>query len=116
MRRLGLFCVSSIVPLLLALTPAGADAPAEAVTVFKGGRILPVTGAPIDDGVLVIRGKKIAAVGKAGEVAIPDGATVVDVTGKTIIPGLVDTHSHLGVYPRPHVQANSDGNEGSGPV
>jgi imidazolonepropionase-like amidohydrolase len=116
MRRLRLYCVSLIVPALLALAPAGADAPADAATVFKGGRILPVTGAPIDDGVLVIRGKKIVAVGKAGETAVPDGATVIDVTGKTIIPGLVDTHSHLGVYPRPHVQANSDGNEGSGAV
>ena len=36
--------------------------------------------------------------------------------GKTIIPGLVDTHSHIGIYPRPDVPANSDGNEGSGAV
>jgi imidazolonepropionase-like amidohydrolase len=105
-----------MVPFLLALTSADADAPADGTYVFKGARLLPVTGPPIDDGILVIRGKKIVAVGKADEMKIPDGATVIDVTGKTIIPGLVDTHSHLGVYSRPNVSANSDGNEGSGPV
>ena len=44
------------------------------------------------------------------------GSEIRICTGKTIIPGLVDTHSHLGVYARPHVQANSDGNEMTGPV
>src|ERR1700722_10933519 len=116
MRRLGLFCVSVLVPLLLALAPAGADVAADAARVFKGARILTAVGPPIDDGVFIIRGKKIVAVGRSGEVTVPDGATVIDVAGKVIIPGLVDTHSHLGVYPRPQVQANADGNEGSGPV
>jgi imidazolonepropionase-like amidohydrolase len=113
MRRLGLFCVAALVPVLFAFAPAGADQPGEAVRAFKGARILTAAGDPI---VLVVQGKKILAVLPAGEVRVPEGATVVDVTGKVIIPGLVDTHSHLGVYPRPHVQANSDGNEGSGPV
>jgi imidazolonepropionase-like amidohydrolase len=116
MRHVGLFCVACLVPLLLAFAPAGADAPGDAVTVFKGARLLTAAGAPVEDGVLVIRGKKIAAVGRSGEITVPDGATVVDVAGKVIIPGLVDTHSHLGVYARPHVPANSDGNEGSGPT
>ena len=47
---------------------------------------------------------------------MPGDATVVDVSGKTIIPGLVDTHSHIGVFSRPSVAANVDGNEGSGAV
>ena len=64
---------------------------------------------------LVHKGK-IVAVGPADDTPIPEGAEVVDLTGKTIIPGLVDTHSHIGIWPRPHVPANSDGNEGSGAV
>jgi imidazolonepropionase-like amidohydrolase len=116
MRRLALLFVGSLVPLLLALAPAGADAPADAARVFKGARIVTAAGDPIDDGILVVRGKKIESVGKSGAVTIPNVAEVIDVTGKVIIPGLVDTHSHLGVYSRPNVTANSDGNEGSGPV
>ena len=48
----------------------------------------------IEDGVIVIHGNRIAAVGRRGEVAVPAGATVVDVAGKTIIPGLIDAHAH----------------------
>jgi imidazolonepropionase-like amidohydrolase len=116
MRRLGPFCVIFVVPLLLALAPVGAGEPADTVQVFKGARILTAEGDPIEGGNLVVRGKKILAVLPAGEVKVPEGGTVIDVTGKVIIPGLVDTHSHLGVYSRPAVPANSDGNEGSGPV
>src|SRR5207248_1340276 len=54
--------------------------------------------------------------GPAEETSVPEGATVVDVSGKVLIPGLVDTHSHIGIWPRPHVPAHNDGNEGSGPV
>jgi imidazolonepropionase-like amidohydrolase len=69
----------------------------------------------IEDGVLVIQQGKIVAVGGA-DTPIPKDAKVIDATGKTIIPGLVDTHSHIGIYARPAVPAHSDGNEGSGAV
>ncbi|MCH7749404.1 MAG: FAD-binding protein, partial [Acidobacteria bacterium] len=49
-------------------------------------------------------------------VALGDGAVVHDVSRKVILPGLVDTHSHLGIYPHPRVPANADGNETTGPV
>lgn len=70
----------------------------------------------IPNGILVIHHGKILAVGQAGEVQIPEGAVVHDMKGGVIIPGLVDTHSHIGIFPRPSVPAHGDGNEGSGPV
>ncbi len=64
--------------------------------VVRGARIVPVAGPPIERGVLVARGGKVVAVGAEGAVAVPDGAEVVDATGKVVLPGLVDTHSHIG--------------------
>jgi imidazolonepropionase-like amidohydrolase len=62
---------------------------------FRGATILPISGAPIQNGVLVVQGGKITAVG-GPETAIPAGAVLHDAAGKTIMPGLVDTHSHIG--------------------
>jgi imidazolonepropionase-like amidohydrolase len=64
----------------------------------------------------VVEDGKIKAVGAEGQVAIPPDATVVDVSGKVIIPGIVDTHSHIGIGSRPAVSANADVNESTGPV
>ncbi|MFU8860917.1 MAG: amidohydrolase family protein [Cyclonatronaceae bacterium] len=69
---------------------------AQEVRVFTGATIYPVSGEPIENGVLVIRGDKIEAIGAAGDISVPRNAEQVDVTGKVIIPGLVDTHSHIG--------------------
>jgi imidazolonepropionase-like amidohydrolase/Tol biopolymer transport system component len=51
-------------------------------------------GGIIDDGVIVVRGDRIAAIGRRGEVSIPAGAKTIDVAGKTIVPGFVDAHAH----------------------
>lgn len=69
---------------------------------------------PIEKAVLIVQGKKIVAAG--ANIPVPAGATVHDLKGAVVIPGLVDTHSHIGIYPKPSVPAHSDGNEGSGPV
>ncbi|CAO1651329.1 amidohydrolase family protein [Parasphingorhabdus sp. NYA22] len=64
---------------------------------LTGARIVTMAGDEggiIEDGVIVIQGNRIAAVGQRGQVTIPAGAATVDVTGKTIIPGLVDAHAH----------------------
>ncbi len=78
------------------------------VTIFDG------EGGKIDKGSVLFADGKIVAVGQT--VAAPAGATVIDGTGKTLTPGIIDIHSHLGNYPSPGVQANSDGNEATGPV
>ena len=61
-----------------------------------GAKILTMAAdsAPIEDGVVLIDGDRIAAVGAAGAVVVPEDATVIDVAGKTIAPGFVDTHAH----------------------
>jgi len=99
----------------LALTPA-ADPPADKPMAYTGARIHTAAGKPIDNGVLIVDRGKIVDIGRAGEVKIPAGALTRDLAGKTIIPGLVDTHSHIGLWSRPHVPAHQDGNEASGPV
>ncbi len=96
MRR---FTVALLVLLTLSLTASllhAADT--ETITVLKGARIIDGTGnAPIDNGVIVIKGNHIAAVGPVANVKIPKGARVVDVTGRTIMPGMISAHSHLGL-------------------
>ncbi|MBW3541070.1 MAG: amidohydrolase family protein [Planctomycetes bacterium] len=84
--------------------------------VFQNTRILTASGGDFDPGTLVVRDGKIEAVGPADDVDVPEGAAVHDLAGKVLIPGLIDSHSHLGVYSRPGVVANSDGNEMTGPV
>jgi imidazolonepropionase-like amidohydrolase len=86
------------------------------VLVVQGARILPITTPPIAQGVLVIKGGKIVAVGEAGKVQIPAGARIQDATGKVIMPGIVDSHSHIGIDGNPTVSDSQDANEGSSPV
>ncbi len=115
MRAFGSYFLALFLPLILILTPNGVAA-AERTIAYRGARILTAAGAPIDKGVLIVRENKIVAVGPESDTSIPEGAEVIDLRGKTIIPGLVDTHSHIGIWPKPHVPAHNDGNEGSGPV
>jgi imidazolonepropionase-like amidohydrolase len=85
-------------------------------TVYRGATVLTAAKGEIPEADLLVRGGKIIVVGKRGDVAIPDGAEIVNLGGKVIIPGLVDTHSHIGIYPRPSVEAHEDGNEATGAV
>src|SRR5687768_17068925 len=74
---------------------------------FTNARILPIAGTPIDKGTLVVRDGKIVAVGPPGSVRVPRGAERHDLAGKVVMPGLVDTHSHIG---------GVSGGDGSAPV
>ncbi len=79
-------------PALLAALPVmGQDDP----HVFRGARLLPIAGPPIDGGVLVVQGGTIVEVG-GPDTRSPRGAVEHDVTGKVLMPGLVDAHSHVG--------------------
>ena len=98
--------------LLLATSAAAQSKP----VALRGATLYTVSGPPIADGVLVFQSGKIVAVGPAETTRPPAGARSVDLPGLVIIPGLVDTHSHIGVYSRPLVAANRDGNETSNPV
>src|SRR5215469_16528832 len=115
MRNLGLYALALSFPLALVFTTNG-DAPADRPVAYRGARILTAAGAPIDKGVLIVHKGKILAVGAETDTPIPEGAEVVELKDRVIIPGLVDTHSHIGIWARPHVPAHNDGNEGSGPV
>jgi imidazolonepropionase-like amidohydrolase len=80
-----------------------------------GGLVVPVEGAPIEGGTVLITDGKIAAVGGAG-LAAPAGFSVVDATGKWVLPGLVDAHTHLGAREEGEGWAGHDTNELTGPV
>lgn len=81
---------------------------------ITGGKVLTMSGTPLDGGTVLVAGGKIVAVGTG--LAIPDGATVINAAGKYITPGLVDAHSHLGVYSENYDWAGEDVNETSRPT
>ncbi len=67
------------------------------VTALVGARIWDGTGAAaIPDGLMLVRDGRVTYVGSRGDVPVPDGATVVNLNGRTIIPGLINTHGHVG--------------------
>ncbi len=71
-----------------------ADKPSGRVA-FVGGKVITMEGQQvIENGVVVVEGNKIVAVGKQGDVDVPADAKVIDVTGKSIMPGLIDAHAH----------------------
>ena len=70
---------------------------AQTAIVLKGGKLLTITHGTIDNGVIVMQGDKITAVGPASSVTIPSNAQVIDATGMTIYPGLIDSETQLGL-------------------
>lgn len=80
---------------VLCITTARAQDSRSRVTVIRGATILTVTKGRIENGSILIRDGKIAAVGKT--VDVPPGATVIDATGKYVMPGIIDCHSHIAI-------------------
>lgn len=81
---------------------------------IKNATILLGNGEKLNEANIVLKDGKITALGKRAKA--PGGALVIDGTGKYVTPGIIDTHSHLGVYPSPGMRSHSDGNEAVNPV
>jgi imidazolonepropionase-like amidohydrolase len=79
-----------------------------------GGRVVPVAGPPVEDGVVLVADGRIEAVGR--DLRVPEGAERVDAAGKVVLPGLVDAHTHLGVHEEAEGWAGQDTNEMTDPV
>ncbi|HKD15955.1 MAG TPA: amidohydrolase family protein [Candidatus Angelobacter sp.] len=95
-----IFVVLALIAASLAQT-AKKSSPASETTngiiVLRGGKLLTITHGVIENGVLVMQNGKIAAVGPAASVSVPRDAKVIDVTGMTVYPGLIDSETHLGL-------------------
>ena len=81
---------------------------------IKGGKILTITNGVIEKGTILIDEGKIAKVG--ARVKVPEGAEVIDATGKVVMPGLVEAHCHIGIWEEKIGWAGSDGNEATDPA
>ena len=81
--------------IVAALPGAAPEAAQDEAHVFRGATVIPIAGPPIESGVLVVQGGSITAVG-GPEVAAPEGAVEIDLAGRVLMPGLVDSHSHVG--------------------
>jgi len=84
-------------------------------TVIRNATVLDGEGGRIEGGTVVFADGAIQAVG-GPELAVPEGAQVIDGTGKFVTPGIIDVHSHLGDYPSPGTESHSDGNEATAPA
>src|SRR5688572_16076172 len=93
MKRTALALVIGV--LVAGLSIAG-QAPAAGVTIYEGARLIAGNGsAPIENAAFIVSGNRFGQVGRAGQVQVPAGARRVDLRGKTVMPAIIDTHTHL---------------------
>src|ERR1043165_6203652 len=97
------------------LSDALAD-PGTPPIVIRNATVMTATGQRFSNGTVVVDKGVITYVGDGTDAPSPEGATVVDGVGKFVTPGIIDAHSHLGVYPAPNTNGNDDGNEVTSPV
>ena len=83
--------------ILLLAMPAISQA--QTSVVLRGARVIDgAGGTPLDNAAIIIRDGRIVAIGPAGSTSAPAGAEVIDYSGKTIIPGLISAHAHVGIF------------------
>ena len=111
-----------------AATPAKASTPADPypstykpyparTTLIRNVTLFDGEGGRIEHGSILLEGGRVKALGGAlADLAVPEGALLIDGTGKFVTPGIIDAHSHLGAYPVPSVDAHMDGNEATDPT
>src|SRR5690349_12938952 len=90
MRRINAFAVAAVVVLAGFTVPASAK-----IVAYEGARLIVGDGRVIENATLVVDGAKLAQAGAAGEVRVPAGAARVNLAGKTVMPMIIDTHTHL---------------------
>ena len=93
-------------PIAITLVAASLGAQ-EVPQAFVGARVIPISERVIENGTVVIHEGKILSVGNSSDTTVPENAELHDVSGKVVMPGFVDTHSHAG---------NVEGGDGSGPM
>lgn len=93
--------------------PSTYVAPTAPPTLIRDATLLIGDGQRLDNADVLLQDGVIAAVGRS--LSAPAGTTIIEAAGKWVTPGLIDVHSHLGVYPAPGVEAHSDGNEATSP-
>lgn len=105
-RPLGVL-VAWFVMFLLFARPGEAAPPAAPITALVGGTVIDPSRAAMADGVVLLQGDRIAAVGSRSQIKIPSGARVVSIAGRFVVPGLIDAHVHFfqsgGLYTRPDI-------------
>src|SRR5829696_3073384 len=95
MTRALLLLVTAVTATATVARPVTAQA--DDVILVRGATVHTAVGAPISNGSVLIRAGKIAAVG--ANVTAPAGTRIIDATGKTVTPGMIDNHSHIGARP-----------------
>ena len=95
------------ISLFAAMVFVSAAAAQEKPVAFVNARVIPIVGQPIENGIVLIQNGKISAVGDARAVRLSSDVTINDAKGKVIMPGLIDSHSHIG---------EGSGGDGSGPI
>jgi imidazolonepropionase-like amidohydrolase len=81
---------------------------------ITNGRVLTITQGILEQGTVLVEGGRIVALGE--EVEIPEDAQIYDAAGKVVMPGMIDPHCHVGIFPEGYGWQNADGNEMTDPV
>src|ERR1051325_9189183 len=89
-KSVSVFTMVAAFVILMMVTPSHAQ------TLFEGARLITGDGGVIENSAFIVTGNQISKVGRKGELTLPSGATRVDLTGKTVMPALIDAHVHMG--------------------
>ena len=90
LKKLSSFSFQMALLILTVVTPLRAQ------TLYEGARLITGDGAVVENSAFLVSGNEISKVGRKGEIPVPSGGTRVDLTGKTVMPALIDAHVHMG--------------------